>query len=128
MPILVKCCLNGGTSREEHPAVPLTPSELAAEARSAVDAGAGALHLHARGADGAETLDAELVDAAVLAVRDACPGVPGTVVVVDPRTNRIGLCSPTSIPNSSALVSCTSSPTTGPVPTASSRGRRLMER
>lgn len=76
MPVLVKCCLNGGTSREEHPAVPLTPSELAAEARAAVDAGAGALHLHARGADGAETLEAEAVHAAVAAVRDWCPGVP----------------------------------------------------
>ncbi len=74
MPLLVKSCLNGGTSREEHPAVPLTPNELAAEARAAVDAGAGALHLHARGADGAETLDPK--DAAVVAVRDACPGVP----------------------------------------------------
>jgi uncharacterized protein (DUF849 family) len=76
MPILVKCCLNGGTSREEHPAVPLTPGELAAEARAAVAAGAGAVHLHPRDLDGAETLDAELVDAAVVAVRESCPGVP----------------------------------------------------
>ncbi len=76
MPILVKCCLNGGTSRDEHPAVPLTPSELAAEAREAVAAGAGAVHLHPRDFDGAETLDAELVDAAVVAVRESCPGVP----------------------------------------------------
>jgi uncharacterized protein (DUF849 family) len=76
MPILVKCCLNGGTTREEHAAVPLTPSELAAEARDAVAAGAGALHLHPRDGDGAETLDAAAVDAAVAAVRDACPGIP----------------------------------------------------
>jgi uncharacterized protein (DUF849 family) len=76
MPILVKCCLNGGTRREEHPAVPLTPSELAAEARAAVEAGAGAVHLHPRDLGGAETLDAAPLDAAVVAVRDACPGAP----------------------------------------------------
>ena len=76
MPVLVKCCLNGGTTREEHPAVPLTPSELAAEARAAVAAGAGAVHLHPRDLDGAETLEAEPLDAAVVAVRESCPGVP----------------------------------------------------
>src|SRR2546421_566652 len=33
--MLIKACLNGGTSREVHPAVPRTPDELAADALAA---------------------------------------------------------------------------------------------
>jgi uncharacterized protein (DUF849 family) len=72
---LLKACLNGARSREEHPAVPQTPEELAAEGRAAVDAGAGVLHLHPYDA-GVETLAAEPCAAALRAVRAACPGVP----------------------------------------------------
>jgi len=32
----VKACLNGGRSKADHPAVPVTPAELAAEAAAAV--------------------------------------------------------------------------------------------
>ncbi len=74
--MLIKACLNGGTTRQEHPAVPQTPAELAAEAAAAVRAGAGAVHLHPRDASGAETLDAAAVLAAVAAVRAAVPGTP----------------------------------------------------
>ena len=35
----MKACLNGGRSRADHPAVPLTPAELAASAVAAVAAG-----------------------------------------------------------------------------------------
>jgi uncharacterized protein (DUF849 family) len=76
VPLLVKACLNGGTTREEHPAVPITPAELAADAEAARAAGAGAVHLHARAAEGTETLAPDAVDAAVAAVRQACPGLP----------------------------------------------------
>ena len=69
--MLIKACLNGGTTRHEHPFVPQTPTELAAEAVAAVRAGAGAVHLHPRDPSGAETLDAEAVLAAVAAVRAA---------------------------------------------------------
>lgn len=72
----LKACLNGGRSRQDHPAVPLAPAELAASAAAAVDAGAEAVHLHARGADGEESLLAGDVAAAVTAVREACPGTP----------------------------------------------------
>lgn len=72
----LKACLNGGRRREDHPAVPLSPAELAASAAAAVDAGAEAVHLHPRGADGGESLLAADVAAAVTAVRQACPGTP----------------------------------------------------
>ena len=36
--MLLKACLNGGTTRDEHPSVPQTPAELAADASAAVAA------------------------------------------------------------------------------------------
>jgi uncharacterized protein (DUF849 family) len=56
--------------------VPVTPAELAADARRAADAGAGELHVHPRAADGRETLEPEPVAAVVAAIRASCAGVP----------------------------------------------------
>jgi uncharacterized protein (DUF849 family) len=72
----VKACLNGKRGRAEHPAVPVTAAQIAAEASAAVAAGAEAVHLHPRGENGAESLRAAAVGVAVAAVRAACPGVP----------------------------------------------------
>nr|WP_269326763.1 3-keto-5-aminohexanoate cleavage protein [Kineosporia mesophila] len=72
----MKACLNGSRTRSEHPGLPVTPDQLAAAAREAVEAGADALHLHPRGRDAAESLRAADVAAAVSAVRQACPGIP----------------------------------------------------
>lgn len=74
--MLIKACLNGGTSRSQHPSVPQTPEELAADAREAVRQGAGAIHVHPRDASGQETLEADAVLAAVRAIRAAVPGIP----------------------------------------------------
>ncbi len=72
----VKACLNGARTREEHPAVPLTAAELAADARAARAAGAFAVHVHPRDRDGRQTLGARECDAAVAAIRKAAPGLP----------------------------------------------------
>ncbi|GAA4608010.1 uncharacterized protein (DUF849 family) [Actinoplanes octamycinicus] len=72
----IKTCLNGGRRPDEHPAVPITPGELAAEAVAAVRAGAEAVHLHPRDAAGAQSLEPEDIAAAVTAVRRACPDIP----------------------------------------------------
>ncbi len=72
----IKACLNGGRRREEHPAVPITPGELAAAAVGAVAAGAEALHVHPRDRFGEQSLHARDLAAAVTAVRQACPRVP----------------------------------------------------
>jgi uncharacterized protein (DUF849 family) len=71
---LIKACLNGNRAPGAHPALPLTPEQLAADGAAAVAAGAQALHMHPRGPDGRESLAA--VDEAVRAVRAAVPGVP----------------------------------------------------
>jgi uncharacterized protein (DUF849 family) len=72
----LKACLNGRRSQADYPAVPVTPGELARDAAAAVAAGAEAIHLHARGPDGGESVQAADVGAAVAAVRAACPGTP----------------------------------------------------
>jgi uncharacterized protein (DUF849 family) len=72
----IKACLNGGRTRAEHPAVPVTAVELAVAAAGAVAAGAEAVHMHPRTGDGVESLDADDVAAAVRAVREAGVEVP----------------------------------------------------
>ena len=76
MTLLLEACLNGDRTADEHPAVPRTPDELAAEGRAAVEAGAKVLHLHPYDAAGKQTLAAEPCAAALRAVRAACPGIP----------------------------------------------------
>jgi len=73
---LVQACLNGPRERGEHPAIPITAEELASEARRAVEAGAGALHVHPRGIDERESLQPHASGTAIEAIRDACPGTP----------------------------------------------------
>jgi uncharacterized protein (DUF849 family) len=53
---LLKSTINGGRQRGSHPALPTTPAECARTARGVVDAGAGAIHVHVRGPDGAESI------------------------------------------------------------------------
>jgi uncharacterized protein (DUF849 family) len=74
--MLIEVSLNGGRTRAEHPHVPCSPQEMAAAAKEAVAAGAGAAHFHVRAADGRESVDADDVARAVSAVRAAIPGTP----------------------------------------------------
>lgn len=73
---LLKACLNGNRPVGSHPALPVTPVQLAQAGRESVAAGAGALHLHPRDHQGRESLGTEVVAAALNAVRIACPGIP----------------------------------------------------
>lgn len=73
---MLKACLNGGVLRHEHPAVPITPAEVAADAVRCESVGAAAVHVHPRDEEGRETLAAEAVDATVAALRRACPELP----------------------------------------------------
>lgn len=89
--MLIKACLNGSRQPGDHPALPLTPDELAREGRRAVDASAGALHIHPRCADGTMTLAAQENGAAILAIRAQCPGVAvgvTTAAWIEPSAQR----------------------------------------
>jgi uncharacterized protein (DUF849 family) len=72
----LKACINGARTSEAHPHLPVTPEQLAAEAVAAHGAGAKAVHLHPKTADGVDSLRPDIVDAAVSAVRHAAPGLP----------------------------------------------------
>ncbi len=72
--MIVQACLNGARPAGFHPALPLTAEELARDAAACVAVGAAELHMHPRGPDGRESLRPAVIDAAVLAVRRACPG------------------------------------------------------
>jgi uncharacterized protein (DUF849 family) len=72
--MLIQCALNGRRTRAGHPAVPVTPAQLAADAVACWAAGARSVHLHPRRpGDGLESLAASAHDAAVAAVRAAVP-------------------------------------------------------
>lgn len=74
--IYVKACINGARTPDQYPGLPVTPAQLAAEAVAAHAAGARAVHMHPKNADGVDSLLAGEVDAAVAAVREALPGLP----------------------------------------------------
>lgn len=73
--MLLQAALNGDLTKEAHPGLPVSVEELARDAVACAAAGARAIHLHPRDSDGCERLDPQVVDAVVVAVRDAC-GVP----------------------------------------------------
>jgi uncharacterized protein (DUF849 family) len=74
--IYVKACINGARTPDQHPNLPVTPDQLAAAAVAAHEAGAQAVHLHPKTADGVDSLHGDDVAAAVSAVRAAIPGLP----------------------------------------------------
>jgi len=45
-PVIIEVALNGATTRERNPKVPLTPDEIAADAAACIDAGATVVHIH----------------------------------------------------------------------------------
>ena len=76
---ILTCALTGVlTNPKQHP-VPVTPVQMAAEARDAFNAGAAAMHVHLRmqedGMGHLPSWDPDVAEAVVSAIRDACPGV-----------------------------------------------------
>ena len=76
---ILTCALTGVlTDPKQHP-VPVTPEQMAAEARSAFDAGASIMHVHLRsqepGFGHMPSWDPDVAAAVCDAIRAACPGV-----------------------------------------------------
>ncbi|WP_123023428.1 3-keto-5-aminohexanoate cleavage protein [Mycolicibacterium stellerae] len=72
----IKACINGARTPDQHPNLPVTPAQLAAAAVAAHEAGARAVHMHPKTPDGVDSLQPDVVGAAVEAVRHAAPGLP----------------------------------------------------
>ena len=76
---ILTCALTGVlTNPKQHP-VPVTPAQMAAEARDAFNAGASIMHVHVRmqeeGMGHMPSWDPDVAEATVHAIREACPGV-----------------------------------------------------
>jgi uncharacterized protein (DUF849 family) len=76
---ILTCALTGVlTNPKQHP-VPVTPAQMAAEARDAFNAGASIMHVHVRnqeeGMGHMPSWDPEVMASVVDAIREACPGV-----------------------------------------------------
>lgn len=82
---------NGGRrTKADHPAIPLTPGELARTATECLDAGAAMIHVHVRRPDGRHLLDADAYGAAIAAIRAAV----GDRLVIQITTEALGLYAP----------------------------------
>ncbi len=76
---ILTCALTGVlTNPQQHP-VPVTPAQMATEARDAFNAGASIMHVHLRsqepGFGHMPSWDPDVAEAVVDAIRAACPGV-----------------------------------------------------
>ncbi|MBK8528735.1 MAG: 3-keto-5-aminohexanoate cleavage protein [Rubrivivax sp.] len=88
-PAILTCALTGVlTNPQQHP-VPVTPAQMAAEARDAFNAGASVMHVHLRsqepGMGHLPSWDPDVATAVVDAIRAACPGV-----IINLTTGTIG--------------------------------------
>lgn len=73
--MLLKAAINGGRTRAEHPAVPLTNEEIARDSASAIAAGADVVHAHVRTEDGGQSIHPDAIGAWVRAVRAVDPAI-----------------------------------------------------
>ena len=84
--VLLMVAPNGARkTKKDHSGLPITPEELAAEARACLEAGAAAIHLHVRNGEGRHSLEPADYLPAIAAVREAAPDM-----VVQITTEAVG--------------------------------------
>lgn len=92
MPILPRIMVapNGARRTQlDHPRLPMSPDEIATTAAACFAAGAGAIHLHVRDAEGRHILDADLYRRAIAAIAAVVPDM-----TVQVTTEAVGLYRP----------------------------------
>ncbi|MBA2806651.1 3-keto-5-aminohexanoate cleavage protein [Streptomyces sp. KM273126] len=72
--MFLKAAVNGGRSKAEHPAVPVTARELAVDTAAVIAAGADVVHLHVRDGDGGQTIRPDALAEVLREVRSTAPG------------------------------------------------------
>ncbi|MDX1405284.1 MAG: 3-keto-5-aminohexanoate cleavage protein [Woeseiaceae bacterium] len=71
MPFIIMSAPNGARrGKQDHPALPITPAELAECAEQIVEAGAAMIHLHVRDESGRHSLDPDRYRQAIAAIRE----------------------------------------------------------
>lgn len=90
--VMIMVAPNGARrTKADHPAVPITPAEIAEDAVRVLKVGASAIHLHVRDDDGGHVLDAARYRKTTEAIRAAV----GDDVVVQITTEAVGRYGPT---------------------------------
>jgi 3-keto-5-aminohexanoate cleavage enzyme len=90
-PVSIAVAPNGGRrTKADHPAVPMTPGELARTAVECLDAGACMIHVHVRNAEGRHLLDADAYAQATAAIREAV----GERLVIQITSEALGIYKP----------------------------------
>lgn len=85
---MLQACVNGGRLKADHPSVPVSAAEIAADAAAVRAAGAQELHVHPRNADGAESLAPKDVARCLDSLRRSVPDMPigvGTGAWIEPH-------------------------------------------
>ena len=91
--IITVAAIGAELTREEQPNLPLSPEEIAADARACESAGASIYHLHARDPEGVPTMDVATYRAAHDAITDATDLIVQFSTggsVTDNETDRMG--------------------------------------
>jgi 3-keto-5-aminohexanoate cleavage enzyme len=74
--LIINAALTGMVAtQQQNPNLPITPAEIAADARRCMDAGASIVHLHARDEHGRPTFEKRIYREILQAVREACPEI-----------------------------------------------------
>jgi len=90
-PLILAVAPNGARKTQaDHPAVPISPAEIAATAAAARAAGAAMIHLHVRDADLKHSLDVGAYREATAAVREAV----GEEMIIQVTSEAVGLFTP----------------------------------
>ena len=90
-PVAIAVAPNGGRrTKADHPALPMTPDELAATAAACLEAGASMIHAHVRDRRGRHLLDTGAYRAAIAAIRAAV----GDRLVIQITSEALGIYSP----------------------------------
>jgi len=87
-PFIIMCAPNGARrTKADHPAIPISPDELADCAEDVLKAGASILHLHVRGEDGTHSLSVNRYREALAAIHARV----GSGLVVQVTSEAVGL-------------------------------------
>jgi uncharacterized protein (DUF849 family) len=91
-PLFITVAPNGARkTKQDHPALPITPEELAIEARACADVGAAMIHLHVRDAAEKHSLDVGRYREAMAAIQESCGGN----ILIQATTEAVGIYSAT---------------------------------
>lgn len=88
--LIINAALTGTIpTKEMNPYVPLTPAEIAKDAKRVYELGASIIHLHARKADGTPTYEKNIFKDIIKRIRDQCNDVILTVSTSGRKTKDI---------------------------------------